>query len=187
MNKMYRINLLFAFVLGFMASGVMVYASYKIHAREVSFAPENENFKAEDVNSAINTLYEKIDDNQIKLLDTVGTVFELANKYSDKKTYTSTENGKFLFVSNVQASGWLDTGMVHTVTSNNPQSEVVKLSCHQNFAVVYALGNHSETCVYTINNVLVGDIISLEASAPLASDASGYNSLQVSYQVYKMG
>lgn len=189
MERMSKIKLISAFLLGgILFSGITVYAAYKIHANDVSFHPENENFQAENVNSALDSLYEKIEDNKLKLLTTVnGEENKLNYKYSDSATYIATESGKLLFVADVHASGYLGTGRTESVTSNNPDSEIIKMGCSYNYATAEDCGSYSHLCLYIINNVSQGDKITWAASAPINSAAAKHNSLNVGYQVYKIG
>lgn len=58
-------NNMIGFLLGALIfGGVGVYALDKIHAKDVSFSSSNSNFMAENVNNALDTLYEKTNLNQ---------------------------------------------------------------------------------------------------------------------------
>ena len=50
---------IFGFILGILVMGTTAYAAYKYQAKEVGYTPSNENFKVDNVEDAIEELYQK--------------------------------------------------------------------------------------------------------------------------------
>lgn len=190
MNKFINLKNIFIFLLGgILFSGITAYAAYKIHAREVSYTPENESFQVENVNSALDSLYEKTQSSQLKLLNAENGMYPqnpVTDKYSDSMTYTAEESGDLLFSVVVNVSGYLAVAS-NDVTTTNSNSKVTLMGSSNNWTMTSETGSYAPNYIYTVKNVSKGDQITLSVSARPLSGITKHNSIVLSYQVYKIG